>query len=289
MHVLRHSVAIVVSTFLSGVVVNAATLSEISEPAELPPARFSAKQYIDSNGCVFVRAGVGNTITWVPRVTRSRELVCGYQPSLQSSASSSKTQTSQAPKTVKKAPRPAAAPVVVAQIAPAPVALTPPFPRLPAGYEPVWDDDRLNPKRGIVTARGEATMRLIWTDTVPRKLVAENGQDVKLRQAHLRYNSANGGATRTTTGTKTAPKPLRVASADAGARHVQVAAYRDVEDAKLIARRFMEKGYPVVVRRTKQRGKSLNIVFLGPFASPSDIRTGLGAAHAAGFKNAALK
>ncbi|WP_224826405.1 SPOR domain-containing protein [Cognatishimia sp. MH4019] len=55
-------------------------------PAEFPPASFTAKQYVDSRGCVYVRAGISGNTTWVPRVTRSRKQICGMQPSLGSRA-----------------------------------------------------------------------------------------------------------------------------------------------------------------------------------------------------------
>ncbi|MBF9043647.1 hypothetical protein HKCCE4037_09925 [Rhodobacterales bacterium HKCCE4037] len=42
----------------------------------------------------------------------------------------------------------------------------------PPGYQFAWDDGRLNPYRGLGTAAGEAQMRMVWTDTVPRRLVA---------------------------------------------------------------------------------------------------------------------
>jgi hypothetical protein len=43
--------------------------------------------------------------------------------------------------------------------------------RAPRGYRPVWDDGRLNPHRGPRTAVGDASMRWLWTDTVPMELV----------------------------------------------------------------------------------------------------------------------
>ncbi|MEY8117127.1 SPOR domain-containing protein [Falsihalocynthiibacter sp. BN13B15] len=320
MHRLKYSVAIVLSTLFSGVAVNAATLSSSDGPAEIPPASYTAAQYVDSNGCVFIRAGVGRSITWVPRVTQSRKLVCGYKPSLQgraiqdtvqvsntpSKSSSAKpgkplattaliaapavrsVQVTQAPKAVKRVP---STQTVLTQ---APAAS--PVPRLPAGYKPVWDDGRLNPKRGIGTARGEAEMLKVWTNTVPMKLVAENGQDVELKQAHLRYKAANGTG-RTATGTKTVPKSIRVAKATpsrtvavkSGGRLIQVGAFGVESNAQATIRKFQKMGLPVAVQNTKRNGKSLQVLYLGPFASNSDIKVGLNAAHSAGFKDAFVK
>lgn len=58
-------------------------------PAERPPERFSGLQYVDSAGCVFMRAGRGDAVTWVPRVTRAGEPLCGYAPTLLADAAPS--------------------------------------------------------------------------------------------------------------------------------------------------------------------------------------------------------
>jgi hypothetical protein len=44
-------------------------------------------------------------------------------------------------------------------------------PTAPPGYRVAFDDGRLNPYRGIRTEAGDAQMRMVWTDTVPRRLV----------------------------------------------------------------------------------------------------------------------
>ncbi len=60
-------------------------------PAELPPATFSGDQYVDSRGCIFIRAGVGGNTQWIPRVGRDRQQLCGFQPSLSGRAAAAAT------------------------------------------------------------------------------------------------------------------------------------------------------------------------------------------------------
>ena len=93
-----------------------------SGPAERPPTSFTGQQYVDSRGCVYLRAGYGGQVQWVPRITASRQPLCGYPPSL---GAVNIEVAAPAP-----APMVAAAPVVVAQ----PVM---PAPRLPSPAQPV--------------------------------------------------------------------------------------------------------------------------------------------------------
>ncbi|NDW58453.1 SPOR domain-containing protein, partial [Yangia sp. PrR004] len=80
-------------------------IDTISEPAEVPPASYEAAQYVDSKGCVFVRAGFDDAVIWVPRVSRAGDPVCGYAPSLGASARTA-TRTVEAP-AAQPAPKPA--------------------------------------------------------------------------------------------------------------------------------------------------------------------------------------
>ncbi len=60
----------------------AQSLRNAGPPAEFPPDSFKGSQYVDSRGCIYIRAGVDGYTTWVPRVSRDRKVVCGYKPSL---------------------------------------------------------------------------------------------------------------------------------------------------------------------------------------------------------------
>jgi hypothetical protein len=140
------STVAVAATFFVGAV-HAQSLREVSGPAEFPPASFTANQYVDSRGCVFVRAGIGGATEWVPRVSRDRNLLCGFQPSQVAGA----TRTAPTPnvpnpldtqvaglaprETIAPATRPATAPAQPAA-APAPAPTPAPAPVVIAAPQP---------------------------------------------------------------------------------------------------------------------------------------------------------
>lgn len=177
-------------------------------PKEFPPETFSGNQYVDSAGCVFIRAGIDGAVSWVPRVTRARAPVCGYTPSLVAEAETPRAVTlASTPVDVMATPMPAQAskPAVAQKVAVSKPASTQPAELLtaqtrsspdkitpttrvvpkhvylnrlnekgvtiPKGYRSVWKDDRLNPRRAEQTMQGMAQSNMIWTQKTPRRQI----------------------------------------------------------------------------------------------------------------------
>jgi len=463
---------------------SAQTLSRDNGPAEVPPSSFTANQYVDSKGCVYIRAGVDGNTNWVPRVTRKRTVVCGMTPSL----GATRTATASAPAAAPAAPAPvqigaAAASAVVAPKSPAPAAVQParrtlanalaprpvrtvastpvikqrvaptirttrtarpstfiqqPAPSAqtariqapqrrvttqpqiisvaprkaqaqqprrisrntqrnargaqtcrgasavsqryiggregavrcgpqtqglvtqragdvkggtfrsatgqvlnmanvnpnarvvprhvyeqqqaanvvtptPQGYRNAWQDDRLNPRRAHQTLGGKAQSDLVWTQTVPRRLIVRStGRDVTRAYPGLQYpytsaaqqNAAWSQGTRvvSTQGTtqrvqkrkvarqqavvstrSTAPrKPAQVA----GKRYVQVGTFGVASNAQKTAQRLQRMGLPVRIGKFSRGGKQMRIVLAGPFGSSARGNGALQAVRSAGFRDA---
>lgn len=176
-----------VVTLLCATTSGAQTLRDARPPAEFPPASYTADQYVDSGGCVFVRAGFGGVTEWIPRVTRGRQQLCGYQPTQVSGTTAFNprpavpnpldtpvpglpTRTAQTPQTAPQTMtlvqacegRTGVQPTLINQNTGQPIdcgkdgaaqpVTTPPAPvRVPDGYTRVWDDDRINLQRGLRT------------------------------------------------------------------------------------------------------------------------------------------
>jgi sporulation related protein len=250
----------------------AQSLRNSKGPAELPPASYTPREYVDSKGCVYVRAGYGGVVQWVPRVTRKRKVVCGMKPSVVAGAAparqvqQSRPQVTAAPvvtaapaqvaaqtrtvtrprrnnigwflfgaprnatTTVRPVQAPVPAPVAVPPrqtrvVAAAPVArykrgaertvpqpvhpadyfngrlggralgalsgpvqVTRTQPVVPQGYVSLLADPTAIPRRGVGTPQGQAQMDLIWTQTMPRRLIdVTTGRDVTATLPQIRY------------------------------------------------------------------------------------------------------
>ncbi len=89
----------------------ARSLRAIDGPANYPPSGFKGRQFIDNRGCIFVRAGFGNKVVWVPRVDRGGRLLCGYKPTFAPGTSPLVRKAPRKPQPAAKTPPPRAMPV----------------------------------------------------------------------------------------------------------------------------------------------------------------------------------
>lgn len=80
MNVARRLSSAGIAALFAGLSACAVTLDAVDGPAEYPPPGFAGQQYVDSSGCVFMRAGYAGQTRWVPRVRRDRTVICGQNP-----------------------------------------------------------------------------------------------------------------------------------------------------------------------------------------------------------------
>ena len=393
----------------------AQSVAAVGGPAENPPAGFSGQQYVDSRGCVFMRAGFGGQVTWVPRIGRDRRPMCGAVTPSQAAARLAQGDTgaamvgsqdvgapmdtvasdfSTARKTGVFAPPPvpglnAASPRVatgqgyaaprpqiqmpdigtgIGGMAPArnvaagmggagcpataPVLQTLPLNTggtvsvctrgdgtatgwvspnyrsvggairnvpgqqvgfgqfaaagggyaapsggqansyvqtviagqrviaqrpAPQTYEAAWQDDRLNPYRGLGTATGWAQQAQVWTQKVPARTYADVARKQGQQAARLTGSTMSaGGETQ--------------ATATAGGRiYVQVGTFGQSANAQNAVNRLSSMGLPVASAKGQRGGQQLMSIMAGPFGSVADASAALAMARSAGFADAFIR
>ncbi|WP_112311077.1 SPOR domain-containing protein [Pseudogemmobacter bohemicus] len=402
----------------------ATAYADLRGPAEMPPAGFKGQQYVDSRGCVFLRAGYGGRETWVPRISHDRKQLCGYAPSgravvtaeaaptVADPALAAKAAAGSTPKTTGTkipsintkpgAPLPLPAPMQSAFDAAgsAPVAAAPKktaaaaavtssdgyrltcpatapvaqkfrvegggtrtlctkgdgtldgasFPRLqtggsdswtgtatavatgksvtvttrkggstaiptpPPGYKLAWEDDRLNPRRGLQTQQGVADQDRLWTRTTPAELHEGGSREVMVRvrrsdgstsmEPGILVTAADGsqsvklrsdsGVSKSSKSTAKAVEAAPVIAAEskagdnkaAGRLFVQVGTFGVAANAEGTAGRLQGLGLPV--SRSTLKGGALQVVYAGPFASVGEAQAALSKVRSAGFGDAVM-
>ena len=255
---------------LSGIGASAQNISTSDGPSEIPPASFSGKQYVDSRGCVYVRAGFDGNVVWVPRVSRSRQQLCGFAPTF---ADAKPVQDE--PEMVQTVVvTPSAQSIFRARVntaATAPVTNAPSSTLLPSGFREAWLDDRLNPDRGPQTDAGDIQMAKIWTETLPRKAVNNNATPGNVIASTVSISSKTPGA------------------AAISPSFVQLGTYGVPENASAVVSWLQGNGLPNLVTRSTMGGKEVQTVVAGPFHGQSELKQMLNLARGAGYSDAFVR
>jgi len=125
-----------------------------------------------------------------------------------------------------------------------------------------------------VTARGDAQMELVWSNTVPRKLIKR----VRAKEVTTKVSYATNVSTKS--------QPSKTSKAAASARFIQIGTFGNPANARKTISRFQSRGLPVSSRAVRRNGQSYKVVFLGPFNSSSQLRLAMNSARRSGFRDA---
>lgn len=230
----------------------------------LEPAEFTAREYVDSRGCQFLRATFGGQVTWVPRYGPDRRPVCT------------------------DAVRPATAPeraVPIAEIGAAIAApsvseySTPRAQRSPRRSAPKADRSGRHAScpasapfgQLVDTTLGRPLVRCVTSPSLFLDPI-HNGTSY---DPHAPIALPDGGQQRHGQG----------AQAHSSGNRVQVASFAKPANAKRLRARLQNAGLPVQVHTVR----GYNVVTLGPFISATEAHAALGSVRGMGFSDAFIR
>ncbi len=287
-----------------------------NEPRELPPADYSGNQYVDSAGCVFLRAGLAGQTTWVPRVNRDRQPVCGYEPTSAAAPSGAAPapDSAPAPSAATVAAAQPVAPQTVAEPAmPAPVKATPAkrkkagkplapksvalvhrkavaksatycADRIAAAQRYLLSDGRrvtqcaeVNDAPAVGYLNGLAIPGLEVSDRAPS--AAEIRRAETANQGAYRVSHANGQADHGGTGGDGAGAG---STTSAAGPYIQIGAFSQAANAERAIATLKGLGLPVSVAVAGR----LKVILAGPFTSAADASDALTSVRRSGYRDA---
>ena len=283
----------------SAVAQSAVAQSVVPVPAELPPADFAGREYVDSLGCAFQRAGVSGTRVWVPRLGGDRTPVCGKSPSLAvttltpqtepdaaglptdagAAASPVKPAAARTKKPAAAAPRADLALVESGDVA---TAATRCPSRAGKAQQFLISDGRRITKCGDAVADEVGFINALQ---VPNLRVT--GIDRSQKAVAAAKTAADNGYRLVWTNVPLRPAEKQAVSpATPTMKWLQVGAFSQAVNADRAVVDLKKLGLPVARTTLTVGGRRLTAILAGPFATPADLAAALDRVRRAGFQEA---
>jgi hypothetical protein len=265
-------------------------------PAELPPADYAGRQYVDSRGCVFQRAGVSGAVVWVPRLGSDNQPVCGMEPSVAAAAPLAET----------AAAEPAGATAAAAGSAPAAKA-APGKPAKPKAIPPALVETEtvsraetrclgrigsaerywISDGRRVIKCGPPAENAELFVNDLGAPGLSVLGVDGSEKaRARARALGRNGYVLAWANG-PVADAPAASLAAAPGRFWVQVGAFAETANADRAAHAVQAAGLPAA--RQPLRGGALSAVLAGPFATQDEAASALALLRTGGYPEAFLR
>lgn len=280
---------------VAGLAGGSALAADGTAPAELPPQGYTGNQYIDSKGCVFLRAGLGDTTTWVARLGRDRKPVCGYAPTAAAAGEPVAPAAAAVAEPAATEPPPATEVTVAAK--PAVAAAKPAAPRARKPAPVVTEPDTLAlvatkrvGRESTYCTGGGAAHRYLLSDG-KRVTRCAPGKD----EALAFINGLGAPGVTVSNRTPTARETRRALAAEAGTyrvtwsqgkltrtaeatpttasagSYVQIGAFAEPANADRAAQTVKALGLPA----SSTSGGGLKVILAGPFASEAELSDAL--------------
>lgn len=245
-----------------------------SNPAELPPEDFSANAYIDSRGCLYIRVMFDDALHWVPQVAKNRVSVCGLSPTFGNPVAEALGLDPAMP-----VPAPTLQDVAVSKkkTAVIPKSQTAAAPQVTL---PTTEKPEIAKKPEIAEKPGTTEkLAIAQTPEITRKpeVKAEAGS----RNMPLGYATAWQDQPIQPCGTNCSRNAIM-----GTLKFVQVATFAVKANADQTAAKLKALGLPVVIKRSKIKGRIYCVVLTGPFEKKLSLMAALKTTRKAGFKDA---
>ncbi len=163
---------------------------------------------------------------------------------------------------------------------------------VPEGYAPVWEDGRLNPRRGEQSIEGYKQSQSVLTLTVPRRSPSTRASSPRIREPRLASDEPVrtpspqfivGGSAGGVAKAPIAPKRV-----DPSQIFVQVKQIRDPDQAQALAQKMARTGVPTRMGTKIRGGTSVRLVLAGPFNTRAEAQRAVQTARRAGFSDAVI-